>query len=263
MNRWLLNTFTTWELGLIVVGGFILFAILGLVFFERYAPSLRRGEINDVAGVILGVLAAIYGIVLALVIVSLFDDFHQAKADIRTEASALAMVYEDSRGFSPPVALEIKQHIGRYIVLVQNQEWRDLAHGQESPAAWNEIDSLYKILQSYEPKTISQRAFYSEVVGRVNDLMAARRERLNDAEEGIPSTFAVLLLFGAFLTLGFTFLFGVKDVRLHGAMAMAMAALIGLNLFVALELDYPFSGQISVSPAPYTQGALESFAPGR
>ena len=97
MNRWLLNTFTTWELGFIVVGGFILFAIVGLVVVERLAPSLRKGEVNDVTGVILGVLAAIYGIVLAFVIVSLYDDFRQTKGDIRTEASAVAMIISTAR----------------------------------------------------------------------------------------------------------------------------------------------------------------------
>ena len=260
MNRWLLNTFTTWELALIVVGGFVVFAIVGLFVTEKLAPGLRRGEINDVAGVILGVLAAIYGIVLALVIVSLFDDFHKTKSDIRTEAGALEMVYRDSRGFSPPVADAIKQHVSDYIAIVQTQEWRDLSHGRENEQAWNELDGLYTLLQNYQPTTISQRVFYTEVVQRVNDLMAARRERLNDAEEGIPSTFAVLILFGAFLTLGFTFLFGVKDFRLHSAMAIAVAILIGFNLLVALELDYPFSGQLSVSSSPYSSGALAEFA---
>jgi hypothetical protein len=263
VNRWLLNTFTTWELAIIVVGGFVLFAVVGLLVTERFAPGLRRGEINDVAGVILGVLAAIYGIVLALVIVSLFDDFHKTKSDIRTEASTLEMVYRDSRGFSPPVADAIKQHISDYIAIVQNQEWRDLSHGRESEEAWNELDGLYTILQNYQPTNISERVFYTEVVQRVNDLMSARRERLTDAEEGIPSTFAFLILFGAFLTLGFTFLFGVKNFRLHSAMAIAVAILIGFNLLVALELDYPFSGQVSVSSLPYSTGSLAQFAGGK
>ena len=260
MNRWLLNTFTTWELGLIVVGGFILFAIVGLVLIERFAPELRAGEVNDVAGVILGVLAAIYGIVLALVIVSLYDDFRATKEDIRNEATSLAQVYQDSRGFSPPVAAAVRQDIAGYIDAVQNEEWNDLSHGRESERAWRHINELYRVLQAYQPQTLSQRAFYSDVVNRVNMLMEARRERLNDAENGIPPTFAVLLVGGAFLTLAFTFLFGVRSFRLHGLMAVAVAALIGFNLLVALELDLPFSGQVRVSPAPFTQGSLSTFA---
>jgi hypothetical protein len=260
VNRWLLNTFTTWELAIIVVGGFVLFAIVGLFVTEKIAPGLRRGDINDVAGVILGVLAAIYGIVLALVIVSLFDDFHKAKSDIRTEASAVAMVYLDSRGFAPPVAAALKKEIGDYVYDVRTGEWKALSHGAESEKAQGDLDRMYRTLQSYQPNTLSQRAFYSEVVARVNDLMTARRERLTDAEEGIPTTFAILLLLGAFLTLGFTFLFGVKDIRIHTALAVSLALLIGFNLLVALELDYPFSGQVTVSSSPFTTGALAEFA---
>jgi hypothetical protein len=263
VNRWLLNTFTTWELWIIVVGGFVLFAVIGLILFERFLPKLREGEVNDVAGVILGVLAAIYGIVLAFVIVSLYDDFRTTKDDIRTEASAVAMVYRDTRGFSPPVAQAIKANIGDYIVTVRGQEWRDLRHGDESTRAWNDLTKLYVIMQHYTPKTEPQRVFYAEAVGRVNDLMAARRERLNDAEEGIPPTFEVLLIGGALLMLVFTFVFGVKSFRLHAAMVVAVALLIGFNLLVALVLDFPFSGQVSVSSSPFEQGALAVFAPGK
>lgn len=74
MNRSLLNTFATWELGFIIVGGFALLAVASLLVVRRWVPSLQEAGENEVAGVILGVIAAIYGIVLAFVIVSLFED---------------------------------------------------------------------------------------------------------------------------------------------------------------------------------------------
>jgi len=259
VNRWLLNTFSTWELGVIVIGGFVVLALAGLVVFQRLVPEIRKGESNDVAGVMLGVLAAIYGIVLAFVIVSLYEDYKKTSGDIRTEASALSTIYRDTRGLAPPVAAKIKLEVGQYIGTVRNEEWRSLRDGRESDRAWQELSAFYTTLQAYEPKTTSQQAFYSEVVGRVNDLVDARRERLNDAEQGIPSTFEVLLVGGALLLLGFTFLFGVGNARLHQAMVISVAVLLGFNLLVALVLDYPFSGQVSVSSTPFVQGALSIF----
>lgn len=260
MNRWLLNTFTTWELGLVVIGGFVVIAVVGLLVFQRLVPEIRKGESNDVAGVILGVLAAIYGIVLAFVIVSLYEDYKKTSGDIRTEASALSTIYRDTRGLAPPVAAKIKLEVGDYISTVRNEEWRLLRDGKESDRAWRELQGFYTTLQAYEPKTTSQQAFYAEAIGRINDLVDARRERLNDAEEGIPPTFEVLLIGGALLVLGFTFLFGVSNARLHQAMVIAVAVLLGFNLLVALVLDFPFSGQVSVSSAPFVQGALSVFA---
>lgn len=259
MNRWLLNTFTTWELGLIIVGGFVLLAVVGLYGFKRLLPRIAEEEINDVAGVILGVLAAIYGIVLAFVIVSLYDDFHKTAGDVRTEASALSMVYRDTRGFAPPVAAKLKLELGDYIQAVTGEEWRAMANGRESERAWSDLASVYSTLQAYQPQTTSQKDWYQETLVRVNNLVAARRERLNDAEEGIPPTFEVLLVGGALLVLAFTFVFGVRSARLHAAMAVAVAALLGFNLLVALVLDFPFSGQVTVSNAPYTTGGLAVF----
>ena len=259
MNRWLLNTFTTWELGLIIVGGFVLLAVLGLYGFRRFLPQLAHEEVNDVAGVILGVLAAIYGIVLAFVIVSLYDDFHKTASDVRVEASALSMVYQDTRGFAPSVAAHLKIELADYIQTVTGQEWQQMRNGRESERAWADVDALYATLQAYQPQSTSQRDWYQEALARVNNLVAARRERLNDAEEGIPPTFEVLLVGGALLVLAFTFLFGVRSARLHAVMAIAVAALLGFNLLVALVLDFPFSGQVTVSNAPYTTGGLAVF----
>ena len=260
MNRWLLNTFTTWELGFLIVGGCIVVAVGALFAFQRFA---RETEANEITGIVLGVLAAIYGIVLAFVIVSLYDDFRKTKGDIRTEASAVAMVYHDTRGLGSPAADKIKEHIGEYIATVRNEEWRQLRDGNESEKAWEQIDALYTDLQGYTPSSVPQRIFYEEAVNRVNNLMAARRERLNDAEEGIPPTFSVLLVGGAILLLLFPPLFVVRNFRLHVAMAVSVAALVGFNLLLALVLDLPYSGQVAVSNAPFTQGALAAFAPGK
>lgn len=260
MNRYLLNTFTTWQLGLIIVGGFVLLGIAGLVVVRRLLPALQESAENDVAGVILGVLAAIYGIVLAFVIVSLFEDFRKAGADVRTEASALSKVYRDSQAFAPAGARRVRTAIGDYIYVVQHDEWSAMARGRESEAAWGALASIYSALRSYAPVTDSQKIWYAEAVARVNDVTGARRERLNDNEESLPLTFEILLVGGAVLLLLFTFLFSMRNARAHAAMVIAVAALLGFNLMLALVLDFPFSGQVVVSNQSFTQGGLASFA---
>lgn len=259
MNRWLLNTFTTLELGFIIVGGFIVLGLIGVYITRRWVPSLQQTEGNDVAGVILGVLAAIYGIVLAFVIVSLFEDFRKAGADVRTEATALSKVYRDTGAFAPAAAQRVRTDVGDYIYTVQHEEWPLMAHGKESEQAWGELDHIYVDFHAYEPVSESQKVFYAESVARLNDLVGARRERLNDNEESLPLTFEILLVGGAILVLAFTFLFGVRSVRLHAAMAVSVAALLGFNLLLALVLDYPFSGQVVVSNAAFTSGGLTPF----
>lgn len=259
MNRDLLNTFTTWQLGLIIVGGFVLLGLAGLAVVRRLLPNLQEAAENEVAGVILGVLAAIYGIVLAFVIVSLFEDFRKAGSDVRTEATALSKVYRDSQAFAPAGARRVRTAVGSYIYIVQRDEWPAMAHGRESEGAWRALASIYSALRSYTPVTDSQKIWYTETVARVDDLTGARRERLNDNEESLPLTFEVLLVGGAVLLLLFTFFFSVRSARMHAVLVMAVAALLGFNLLLALVLDFPFSGKVVVSSQPFTQGGLASF----
>jgi len=259
VNRWLLNNLSTWELGVMIVGGFVVLALAGLYVVRRWYPSLQETGENDVAGVILGVLAAIYGIVLAFVIVSLYEDFRKAGSDVRIEATALSKVYRDSRGFAPAEAAAVKTDTANYIVAVTKDEWPAMAHGRESETTWHALDAFYTTLEDYQPQTESQKIFYAEAVARLNDLAGAHRERLNDAEESLPVTFEILLVGGAFLLLGCTFLFGVRNRRLHATLVLAIAVLLGFNLLLALVLDYPFSGEVVVSKAPFTTGALADF----
>ncbi len=110
-------------------------AVVGLLVTRRLAPSLQETGENEIAGVILGVLAAIHGIVLAFDIVSLFEDFRKTEGDVRTEATALSKVYRDSQAFAPPAAKRVKTAVGDYIYTVVHAEWPEMSHGRESEKA--------------------------------------------------------------------------------------------------------------------------------
>ena len=133
---------------------------------------------------ILGVLAAVYGIVLAFVIVALYEEYRQAGNDVRTEATALSKVYRDSQAFAPPGAVLVKTAVGNYIRVVVNDEWPKMKHGQESEQGWRNLAAIYAALRSQKPKTIVQTTFYTEAVARVNDGHLYERVELLDRGVG-------------------------------------------------------------------------------
>ena len=69
-------------------------------------------------------------------------------------------------------------------------------------------------------------------------------------EQCDPSILWAAILVGGILTMSFAMLFGVSDERLHYAMIGGFAAIITLQVFVILVLNYPFSGDVRVEPAP-------------
>jgi hypothetical protein len=62
----------------------------------------------------------------------------------------------------------------------------------------------------------------------------------------VPAVLWAVLFGGAFVTLSFTFFFGVRSVGSQVIMNVLLSTLIFMVLYVAVEIDHPFSGPTSV-----------------
>jgi hypothetical protein len=107
------------------------------------------------------------------------------------------------------------------------------------------------VLQQYAPRGPTQSAFYGSAVARLDDLVAARRDRLQHAAQALPGPFEILIFGGAFAVTCLLWFFAIPSLRMQIALVAVVAGLIGFNLLISALLDHPFSGDFSVSTAPY------------
>jgi len=253
MSRWLLNSFPTWQLAVLFVGGLVALALSGLFLVRRHLPQVSRGDSNDVAGIAVGLLAAVYGIVLAFVIVALYDDFKQAEATVGREATDVTQLYTDVDAFPSPPREELKDAVLASVTTVRGAEWKAMRSGREAPLAEVRLRKIAHLLQGFEPKTPSDNAFYAEAITKLNDVVAERADRIQAARESLPGTFQVLVIGGALLLIGSLYFVGVPNAGGQALLVGGVAGLIGLSLLLALLLDFPFSGQLNVPSAPFDQ----------
>ncbi|HEU5432122.1 MAG TPA: hypothetical protein VFU81_10690, partial [Thermomicrobiales bacterium] len=75
----------------------------------------------------------------------------------------------------------------------------------------------------------------------------------------VPPVLWLVLILGAALVIGYTYLYGVERLRAQLVMTIALTAIIALVLFVILVLDYPFTGDVRVEPDELTR-ALSALA---
>jgi hypothetical protein len=256
--RTLLNSLPTWLLAIVVVGGAAVLAVAGSALVRRRLPDLDHHGINDVTGVVIGVLAAVFGIILGFVTVSLYETFTDTTATVQKEATELIQLYEDTRAFAPAPAAAMKREIRSYIAAVRFREWQRMSEGRsDASVGGKHVDDLYRVLRGYEPDTTARNAFYTDAVSRLNDVVDARRARLSYASEELPGPFWVMLIVGALLLISSLYLLGSSNRRLHTTMVVAVAVLTSFNLLIVLALDHPFSGDISVSNDPFDQEQLK------
>ena len=228
----------------------VLLAVGGLVLVQRLVPVTRRREHNDVAGFIYAALGVIYAVLLALVVISVWEEYQTASEIVEQEANATAEIFWLGHRLPEPAGLHVQELARTYAEEVVHKEWPLMEQGraplmeqgQATPTGWVLIDDIRATLQGFEPNGSAEEALYAEGLDQVEELADARRMRLVAAHEGIPAVLWVVLVMAGVAAVGFTYLFGLENTWAHRLMVMALAGVIGLVLFTIGAMEHPFSG---------------------
>ena len=261
MLRGLVNTVPTWLLVMLVVG--VVFAIVmgGVWTARRYVSATREGFDAEVSSQLLGVVATVFGLLLAFVVVITFQSYGDAGDNARQEADALAQIVRDSGTYSAADRARVSTATGAYVRAVVNDEWPRMRDGHDSALAWSRVANLYTALQAVHPSTEASTAFYEDSVRRLNDALAFRRHRLSDAAGGLSALVVALLLIGSSVILGYAVLVGSRSAAFHAVGAGSIALVLGFSLAVLLIFNYPYSGSLAIDRAPYEGGVLAQYFP--
>ena len=236
--------------GVLVVGGICLLALAGFELVQRLVPASARQRHNDVAGFIYAALGVIYAVLLALVVIAVWEEFDAARDTVEQEANAAADIFWLADRLPEPRGTHVQELVRSYAEEVVHKEWPLMAQGdtplltQErgTPTGWALIDDIRQNIQNFEPRTRAEEQLYAEGLDQVDTLSDARRMRLVAAEEDVPGVLWAVLIFGGVAVVSFTYLFGLESTWAHRLMVATLAAVIGLVLFTVGAMEHPFSG---------------------
>jgi hypothetical protein len=225
-------------------------ALAGLEVVQRLVPATSRQRHNDVAGFIYAALGVIYAVLIALVVIAVWEEYEAASVTVEQEANAAAEIFWLADRLPEPRGTHIQDLVRSYAEEVVHREWPLMEQGEAplmtqqrgTPAGWTLIDDIRATIQEVQPQTPADEQLYAEGLDQVQRLADARRMRLVAAEEGVPAVLWSVLIFGGVATVNFTYLFGLQNTWAHRLMVLTLAAVIGLVLFTIGAMEHPFSG---------------------
>ena len=252
--------------GVLVVGGICLLALAGLELVQRLVPAASRRQHNDVAGFIYAALGVIYAVLLALVVIAVWEEYDAASVTVEQEANATAEIFWLGHRLPEPTGPHVQKLARSYAEEVVHKEWPLMEQGEApllvqeegTPAGWTIIDDIRENLQNVEPRNAADEQLYAEGLDQVQRLADARRMRLVAAEEGVPGVLWAVLVFGGIAVVSFTYLFGLESTWAHRLMVIILAAVIGLVLFTVGAMEHPFSGGARIGTGAF-ELVLERF----
>lgn len=243
----------TLYLGIAIVAGAIALSIGGLITVRHFIPHHRMKLHNDVAGPLYGTVGVIYAVLLAFVVVVVWQNYDKSRLNVEKEANCLSDLYRDSESFAAPAREEIRFLCKLYGDTVRNEEWQTIQKGEGSVHVQEVIKKLWSIYKNYEPKTLSEKAFFEESVRKLNELCEMRRLRVLDSRAGLHPILWFVLVAGGLVTISFTFFFGSENLNAQITMTALLATLIVLILFTILLFDFPFTGDVSISADAFVE----------
>jgi hypothetical protein len=205
-------------------------------------------EHNEVAGFMIAVVGVLYAVLMAFVVVVVWQQYNESNSNYGREVSQTADLYFFARSLPPDRQRSVHMLVERYIGEMIDQEWPAMRIAQASPAATATLAELKGEIAEFVPHSDIESDARTHLEDTVQHLFDLRDQRLADNIETLPPVLWAALLVGAGITIGFGYLFGVTNFRVQLIMTGAVSALIAVMFTLLIELDFPFRRDTAISP---------------
>ena len=244
------------SLFLITLGGVGL-SVLGFYWVHQRVPVSVRLVHNEVAGFLFSVVGVMYAVLLAFVILVVWEQFHETRANTQQEASAALSLYRVLDAYADyGQRPDPRPLLGNYLGQVIAEEFPAMAAMRPVELASLPLEQLWKAVGQLTPADVRQQAVHQEMLTGLKELERLRVLRLGDAQDEVPGAIWFALITGGILTVAFAYFLGTENVRAHVLMIGVLAALISVVFFVVIQLDHPFTGMLSIDPDSFRQVAV-------
>jgi hypothetical protein len=234
---------------------------IGLTLVTRILFGVDRLKLNnEVAGFKFAVVGVFYAVMLAFVVIAVWDDFRQTEGTVRDEAKAVVDLHRITFALPVESGAAIRVHLLDYANDVREKEWTTMAVGEPSDAVVKDLDQLSLAIFNVQPENYQDLALYQDALRLLAVMTDNRNERLDSSDGSMPGILWFVLIVGGLITLGYPAFFGTTNLVAQILMTAVLAELVALSLLLGLAFDYPFTGEVQISPKPFDQ-ALRQMPP--
>lgn len=245
----LFNTLPANVLCLLFVAVVVLISLGGLHVYHLYFESRTSAQNNEVVGITFGAVSLIYSLVLAFVILAVWQDYDELGKTIGSETDRLNSILAHSSTLPPPIQQPIRTALTTYCSQVVEKEWTLLTPDLlDNPSA---IPDLRLMLLQLEPHNKLEESIYAVLDEDLSCISDLRRSRLSFNQSHVPDLVWFILNVGSVMLIVFYYFLNVPTMKLKRFYLAFLSGYIAMCMFLVYRLDRPFVGRQQIGIKPY------------
>lgn len=239
---------------LVIFGTVYLIAAILFRLVTRIAAGAHSGALKAISPSMMSPFGGIFALLLVFTAEPVWSNLTQAKRAVAAEASALRDVVILAKSIPDETAGTLRGLIGKYIDQSVKQEWPAMATQTVVQVTHNVCEcsaslvSALEYMRAWRPDDYWQRLRQQEIVSALEQVRAARRERILISEGDIGTVRFAALAIIALCLLTLSAIVHSANRRACGIALILCATVIGTALLPLAAYSNPFSGDYSVGP---------------
>ena len=145
----------------------------------------------------------------------------------------------------------------KYRDSVITDEWKTMARGNASEETQKILEQISEAYMRAKTRDTSDNIFLNQSIQGLSSIAGLRASRIDDSSSGLLPVLWIVLLVGGSVTVGFTFLFGAHNFKAQALMTVLLTGVICMSIFIIINLDFPFTGDTTVSPEAFQNIKME------
>lgn len=227
-----------------------LVTLLGLFCIRRKFDAERLKENHEVAAIIFNAFGWLYAVIVAFVVFVTWTGYDEANKNLQLEASETLDFFYTADAFASPLREDVRHRLVDYAQYVAGEELPQMSDENMPLYSAPALRQLRQFVYGASSSTVRNPELYGATLRELERLMEYRRLRIFAGRNSVPDLIWLLLLLGSLITVGNTYLFGMKHLWVQACLVAALAMTLSLILFLIYVLDHPFTGANRVSEAP-------------
>lgn len=232
-----------------------LLLLSGIFLLLKKNRHLQKLSIDlDIGGIIYGGIVAVYSILLAFIVVIVWQQYQNTGDRIQEESSKVFNLYRASYAFpDSTTGKRIRTTVIDYVRSVVDDEFPAMENDTTSVVTQAKYNKVWDMVYTIRPGTETEKIWYASMVTSVNQFAEARIIRISDIEPSLPPLMWKILLSGGLIIILFAMLFKNSNNKAHFLKILMFSVIIVFNLMLVDLLDHPYKGMLRIEPTAFTK----------